>query len=63
MRLGHPFRGVRDDLLRRRERGVLAALRHRHEVHRTTAIDGAGIYRTLGAHMGADRVAATPQQP
>lgn len=50
-------------MLRGGERRLFAAVRHHHEVHRTVAADGAGLRRSLGAHMGADRVATTPQQP
>lgn len=63
LRPGHPFRRIRDDLLRRGERDLLAAVRHHHEVHRTAAADGAGLRRPLDPHMDPHRVAASPQQP
>jgi len=63
LRPGHSVRRVRDDMLWRGQRDMLAAVRHHNEVHRKTSADGAGLRCPLDTHMDPDRVAAPSQQP
>lgn len=62
VRTGHTVGWIRDDLLRRCERCLLATVRHHNEVHRTFAVDGARFHRTLDAHMDSHRVEASSEQ-
>lgn len=62
LRPGHSICRVRDDMLWRGQRNMLAAIRHHNEIHRTTAADGAGFRRPLDTHMDSDRLAAPSQQ-
>jgi len=63
LRPGHSIRRLRDDMLWRGQRNMLAVVRYHYEVHRKTAADGAGFHRPLDTHMDPDRVAAPSQQP
>lgn len=60
---GHTVRGIRDDLLWCCERNLLTTIRHDNEVHRTIAVDGVRLRRSLDAYMDLSRMAASSQQP